>query len=251
MPNIAALIFSAGKGTRLKPLTDITPKPLLEIVNGKSLLDLTIESLMSVGIKEIFVNHSYATELFLKKKQEYEELCNITLLKEEEPLGQGGTILENIEKFRTYDNVLCSNGDTFTQYDRISFLNKHNSTEASLTILSDNSINTSKDILVSIGDEIKGCRINRKSFFYKKSLINFVKRTNYLGEFIFNPKNFPNEGFTKEFRGLFGVDDLIDILVNNNNKAMIHRLKVDYHLSMNTIEEYEKVKTISKELLYA
>ena len=47
-----AMIFAAGKGTRLKPLTDYTPKALVEI-NGTPLLELVIKKLISSGVKEI------------------------------------------------------------------------------------------------------------------------------------------------------------------------------------------------------
>jgi len=50
-----AMILSAGRGERMRPLTDETPKPLLE-VNGKPLIDYHIEALVRGGIRDIVIN---------------------------------------------------------------------------------------------------------------------------------------------------------------------------------------------------
>ncbi|MGE0090632.1 MAG: NDP-sugar synthase [Bacteroidales bacterium] len=63
-----AMIFAAGLGTRLKPLTDTKPKALVE-VNGKPLLEHTIKKLIQSGITEIIINvHAFADQIidFLK-----------------------------------------------------------------------------------------------------------------------------------------------------------------------------------------
>jgi MurNAc alpha-1-phosphate uridylyltransferase len=51
-----AIILAAGRGERMRPLTDATPKPLLE-VNGKPLIQYHIENLVHAGIHEIVINH--------------------------------------------------------------------------------------------------------------------------------------------------------------------------------------------------
>ncbi len=53
-----AMILAAGRGDRMKPLTDHTPKPLLE-VQGKPLIQHTIENLANAGFKEIVINVAY------------------------------------------------------------------------------------------------------------------------------------------------------------------------------------------------
>lgn len=53
-----ALIFAAGRGERMRPLTDTTPKPLLKIA-GKALIEYSIESLARAGFHEIVINLAY------------------------------------------------------------------------------------------------------------------------------------------------------------------------------------------------
>jgi len=57
-----AIFLGAGLGTRMRPLTNDRPKPLIEI-NGRPLIDFAIERLLSVGIKTIVVNVHYKAEM--------------------------------------------------------------------------------------------------------------------------------------------------------------------------------------------
>lgn len=58
-----ALIFAAGLGTRLKPLTDTMPKAMVP-VNGKPLIQILIEKLRSIGVNEIVINvHHFAQQI--------------------------------------------------------------------------------------------------------------------------------------------------------------------------------------------
>src|SRR5512139_193209 len=56
------MILAAGRGVRMRPLTDTMPKPLLE-VRGKALIVRTIESLVRAGIREFVVNHAHLGDL--------------------------------------------------------------------------------------------------------------------------------------------------------------------------------------------
>ncbi|AHF02871.1 mannose-1-phosphate guanylyltransferase [Marichromatium purpuratum 984] len=56
-----AMILAAGRGTRMRPLTDHTPKPLLE-AGGRSLIVHHIERLATAGIRELVINHAHLGE---------------------------------------------------------------------------------------------------------------------------------------------------------------------------------------------
>lgn len=56
-----AMILAAGRGERLRPLTDVTPKPLIKVA-GKSLIEYHIENLASSGFKEIIINTAWLAE---------------------------------------------------------------------------------------------------------------------------------------------------------------------------------------------
>ena len=56
-----AMIFAAGRGERMRPLTDVTPKPLLKVA-GKPLIVWQIEALARAGIRQIVINHAWLGE---------------------------------------------------------------------------------------------------------------------------------------------------------------------------------------------
>ena len=55
MPPRSGMVLAAGRGTRLRPLTETIPKPLLEI-NNRTLLDHAIDRLALVGVERVVVN---------------------------------------------------------------------------------------------------------------------------------------------------------------------------------------------------
>lgn len=58
-----ALIFAAGRGERMRPLTDATPKPLLRI-GGRMLIEHHLEKLAAIGVEDVVINTSHLPEQF-------------------------------------------------------------------------------------------------------------------------------------------------------------------------------------------
>ncbi|KEI10668.1 CTP:phosphocholine cytidylyltransferase [Clostridium sp. K25] len=73
-----AIILAAGKGTRLRPLTENIPKPLVK-VNGKPIIERQIECLIEKGIREIIIVTGYLAEKFNYIQQKYDYI-NIKLI---------------------------------------------------------------------------------------------------------------------------------------------------------------------------
>ena len=68
-----AIILAAGFGTRLLPLTEVTPKPLID-VNGKIIIERMIEALKENGIDEINIVVGYKKEKFEYLKDKYSNI---------------------------------------------------------------------------------------------------------------------------------------------------------------------------------
>jgi L-glutamine-phosphate cytidylyltransferase len=73
-----AILISAGKGERLYPLTKNTPKSLLEVGNGLTLLETQLHSLSENKIKDIVIIVGYKAEQIEAKVKDYQEKLNIT-----------------------------------------------------------------------------------------------------------------------------------------------------------------------------
>ncbi|POP54412.1 mannose-1-phosphate guanylyltransferase [Zhongshania marina] len=123
-----AMILAAGLGTRMRPLTDHTPKPLLR-AGGKALIDYHIEKLAAAGICNIVVNCSWLAdqlEEYLGDGSRYG--VRIFVSREEEPLETGGGIVQALPLLCEDggdDPFLVVNGDIWTDFDFASLRDIH------------------------------------------------------------------------------------------------------------------------------
>ena len=90
-----AMVLAAGRGSRLRPLTDTTPKPLLQVADGVRLCDWTLAGLKRAGITDIVMNTAHLPETFEALPQE---------------LAARGLHLELSREARTHDQSLESLG---------------------------------------------------------------------------------------------------------------------------------------------
>ena len=89
-----ALLLAAGLGTRLRPLTDHTPKCLVE-VKGRPLLDLWFEALFEAGAERVLVNTHHLAEKVRAHVEGSRFRDRLDLVHEDVLLGTGGTMLAN------------------------------------------------------------------------------------------------------------------------------------------------------------
>jgi len=119
-----AILLSAGLGTRLKPLTDNTPKCLLPI-NGVPLLYRWIYALEKCGIKEVLINTHYLSDQVEKSIESIKKTkINLRLAFEETLLGTAGTVWNN-QKFICDESCVIINADTITKFDIKKMLRFH------------------------------------------------------------------------------------------------------------------------------
>ncbi len=112
-----ALVFAAGLGTRMRPLTDTTPKPLLE-VGGKPLIVWHLEKLAAHGVREVVVNTAHLGDLFPEVLGEGDRWSLRIHYAHEGavPLETGGGMLHALPLLGDAP-FLAINGDVWTDFD--------------------------------------------------------------------------------------------------------------------------------------
>jgi MurNAc alpha-1-phosphate uridylyltransferase len=108
-----AMILAAGRGERMRPLTDTLPKPLLKI-GGKRLIEYHIEALRDAGIEDIVINVAYLADKIIEALGDGDRYgVHIHFSREEEALETGGGIRQALPLLG--DNpFLVVNGDVWT-----------------------------------------------------------------------------------------------------------------------------------------
>lgn len=126
------VLMAGGLGSRLRPLTHETPKPLLPI-GGRPLLEITISNLARQGFGRFFIAVNYKAEMFQHHFAEGEHLgVEINYLAEEERLGTAGAL--RLLPERPTSPLLMMNGDILTNLDGRQLLQFHREQGASATI---------------------------------------------------------------------------------------------------------------------
>ena len=93
---IPCMILAAGRGERMRPLTDHTPKPLLQ-VKGKALIDWHMDGLAANHLKDIVVNHAWLGEKIIHHfNQDHFKKLNIQLSPEKEALETAGGLRQEM-----------------------------------------------------------------------------------------------------------------------------------------------------------
>jgi dTDP-glucose pyrophosphorylase/CBS domain-containing protein len=126
-----AVIMAGGFGTRLRPLTDEVPKPMLP-VGDKPLMEHIVAGLQAAGIKSLSVTTHYKGELIEEHfKDGHDFGVEINYVEEDEPLGTAGA-LSLLE--RTDGPLLVINGDIMTRIDFGAMLSFHREHAADMTV---------------------------------------------------------------------------------------------------------------------
>lgn len=127
-----AVVMAGGRGTRLAPLTDALPKPMLRVA-GRPILERIVLQLVGAGISRVFLSVHYLAQVIEDHFGNGERFgCRIDYLREERPLGTAGALALLPEEPRS--PLLVMNGDLMTQADIGALLDHHERRRADATV---------------------------------------------------------------------------------------------------------------------
>ena len=141
------MIFAAGLGTRLKPLTDTLPKALVPLA-GKTLLQWQIEKLKAAGITDIVINVHHFPDMIIDYLREHDNFgCTIQVSDERDMLLEtGGGLRKAEEKFSSLgvkefrslnEGILICNVDILSNIDIPTLIQAYNPDEMGIVVVSE------------------------------------------------------------------------------------------------------------------
>ena len=129
-----AVILVGGLGTRLRPLTDNTPKPLLPI-KGRATVLRAIDNLAKHGVKDIILSMGYKADMIKEQLGDGTEFgVNIEYNVEEELLGTGGAVKDVVNKFGLKDDFVLVWGDNVGDFNISELLDAHKNNDGLITM---------------------------------------------------------------------------------------------------------------------
>ena len=225
-----AVILAGGLGSRLKPFTEVIPKPLLPI-GEKSVLEIQIERLKKYGFDEIFLATNYKSQYiegFFGNGSRYGVKLEIS--KELKPLGTAGPL--TILKDRLTEPFIVMNGDILSLVD--------------FSKLYDFAAKQNSLLTISIKKEITPFAFGN-IFFDGDRVTGIEEKPNILmyilaGIYVMKPeifKFFPEDEY-------FGMDSLILKMIREDSLVSKYELN-EYWLDIGQLNDYEKAQEIYSE----
>ena len=227
---VDAVLMAGGKGERLRPLTEKTPKPLLE-VGGKCIIDHNVDRLISYGVKHINVTINYLGEQIEGHFATPRDGIQVRTFREPKFLGTIGSI-KFVDTFYN-DTVLVMNSDLFTNIDYEDFFLHFAENEAVMSVAAvPYNVSIQLGILDLDGHNIKGLIEKPKYNYYANAGIYLIKKR-ALAEI-------PDDEF-------FNATDLIEKLIAQKKKVIRYPLNGTW-IDIGTPQEYQKAKDLVKHL---
>jgi dTDP-glucose pyrophosphorylase len=230
---VDAVLMAGGRGQRLQPLTDTTPKPLLK-VGDKPIMEHNLDRLALYGIDDFWVSVKYLGEQIEdyfgdgKKRN-----AKISYVWEDEPLGTIGAV-SKIKDFN-HDYVLLTNSDLLTNLDYEHFFLDFLEQDADLSVVSiPYEVNIPYAVLETENGHIMSFKEKPTYTYYSNGGIYLMKRSVL--------KHLPENKF-------FNATDLMEKLIAENHKVVSYPLS-GYWLDVGKHEDFEKAQRDIKQIKF-
>lgn len=221
-----AIMMAGGKGTRLRPLTEKTPKPLLKVGN-KPIIEYNIDRLAKVGIKNIYISINYLGEqLEAYFGNGSNKDLNINYVREDKPLGTIGSVLL-VEEFKNKD-ILVMNSDLLTNIDFADFYKSFKDDNADMAVAaSPYNVDVPYAVMEVNGDnQVKSLKEKPRYTYFSNAGIYLLRK-----EVL---KMIPKNTF-------FDITDLMDKVLEMNLKLVTYPIN-GYWLDIGKPEDYKKAQ---------
>jgi len=222
---VDAVIMAGGRGERLKPLTNTTPKPLLK-VGPKPIIEHNIDRLIYFGIENITISIKYLGEQLVEAFGDGQSKgASISYISEVTPLGTLGAV-GLIDNFQ-HEHVLVMNSDLLTNIDFEDFYQTYLNTNADIAIATVPYLVNIPYAVLEVEDSIiKNFKEKPSYTYYSNAGIYLVKR-----EIL---KLIP--------KGIFyNATDLMELLIQKNQNVISYPI-LGYWLDIGKHEDYIKAQ---------
>lgn len=217
------IVMAGGEGTRLKPFTNLLPKPLIPI-KGKPIIDLILEKFNELNIKN-FIFSIKSKAKILKAYLAEKNYKQVKFLEEQKPLGTVGSLF--LLKNKIKKDFLLTNCDILADINLENFYNFHNRNKNYITL-----VVSAKKLSLPYGV----CELNDNGVLNgikEKPAYNFFVN---IGLYLINPKALqfiPNNRF-------FHMTDLIKVLKKKKLNVGAYPIQDDEWLDVGQWNEYKK-----------
>lgn len=220
------VIMAGGMGTRLKPLTNVLPKPLIPI-GDKTMLEEIMNRFYRYGCKDFYISVNYKSELIEFYVKQLELPYHVSFFKEDKPLGTAGSL--SLLKGKIDKTFFVNNCDILIEQDLSEIYNYHKEHKNEITIVA-----ALKSFSIPYGT-VKTSEGGELIEMIEKPDLNYWINT---GMYILEPQvleDIPVDAF-------YHITDLIDKLKNEGRKVGVFPVSEGSWLDTGEWDEYDKTQ---------
>jgi len=223
---LTALIMAGGRGERLRPLTDVAPKPMLK-VGSKPIIEHNIDRLIKFGVSEIFISVNYLKEQLIEYFGDGSKKgISIKFITEDKPLGTLGSL--SLIDHVSHEDMLVMNSDLLTNIDFEAFFLFYKEHKAKMAVAS---IPYTVNVPYAV---LKTNEYHIESFVEKPSYTYYSNGGIYLFNFELRKLIASNT--------FYNATDLMNKLIANDPKNLVHYPLLCYWLDIGKYEDYRKAQ---------
>jgi dTDP-glucose pyrophosphorylase len=223
--DLPIIIMAGGFGTRMKPLTNVIPKPLIPI-GDCSILEHIMNSFHDYGCKDFYISVNYKADLIKYYLNEQDLPYQVSYFKEDKPLGTAGSL--SLLKDKIHTTFFVSNCDILVNQDYAEVLKYHQENKNDITIIA---ALKSYEIAYGTLNTVDDGLLDSLS---EKPNLNFKINT---GMYILNPSTLneiPEDTF-------FHITDLIDKIKSKGGRVGVFPISEKSWTDIGIWEEYLKI----------
>ncbi len=217
--------MAGGKGARLKPITNIIPKPLIPI-GDKPIIELITDSFVKAGVTNFYVSVNYKKEMIIRYFEEIpDKSYSMNFFTETEPLGTAGSL--SLLKEELKDTFFVTNCDILIKQEYTEILEYHREHHNEITLVA-----AIKHYSIPYGTLETGVGGSLTSFREKPELQYLVNA----GMYILEPhllNDIPEHTF-------FHITDLIAIVKNRGGNVGVFPVSEGAWMDIGEWKEYDK-----------
>lgn len=223
--NLPVVIMAGGKGTRMRPITYIIPKPLLPI-NEKTILEILFEKFNEYGCQDFYLTVNYKSEILKYYIKELNLPFNVHFIEEKKALGTAGS-LKLMENELT-ETFFVNNCDIIIDADYSEILKYHKDNKNDITLIA-----TMKTYPIPYGTLETGENGELLSITEKPELTFKINS----GMYVLEPhvlKSIPKDSF-------YHITELIDKIKRNNGMVGVFPVSEKSWVDIGNWVEYNKI----------
>ena len=230
---VDVVIMAGGRGERLRPLTDVKPKPML-LIGTKPIIEQNIDRLVAFGVNNFWISVRYlGNQIKDHLKSGRDKNINIKYLEEDMPLGTIGCV-SLISEFEN-EYVLVTNSDLLTDMDYEHFFMEFISSGADFSVATiPHNVDIPYAVLETKDNLILSFKEKPTYTYFANGGIYLMKKSVC--------KQIPENGF-------FNATDLLDKLIKSNYKVTSYPL-IGYWLDIGRHEDYHKAQEDIKHIVF-